>query len=96
MSSKSLGEPQIKGVEAPLHVYEVLGAGPYGPPAGRHPAGADALCRTYERIGADAQALAHAKAGHGQTVGVMGEPGLGKSRLFYEFKLYFSEWVSHP
>src|SRR5262249_54001713 len=33
------------------------------------------------------KALAHAKAGHGQIVGVMGEPGLGKSRLFYEFKL---------
>ena len=32
-------------------------------------------------------ALAQAKAGHGQIVGVMGEPGLGKSRLFYEFKL---------
>jgi tetratricopeptide (TPR) repeat protein len=31
--------------------------------------------------------LAHAKVGHGQIVGVMGEPGLGKSRLFYEFKL---------
>ena len=33
------------------------------------------------------QALARTKAGHGQIVGVMGEPGLGKSRLFYEFKL---------
>jgi predicted ATPase len=32
-------------------------------------------------------ALAHAHAGRGQIVGVMGEPGLGKSRLFYEFKL---------
>ncbi len=32
-------------------------------------------------------ALAHAKAGHGQIVGTMGEPGLGKSRLFHEFKL---------
>jgi len=31
--------------------------------------------------------LLHAKAGHGQIVGVMGEPGVGKSRLFYEFKL---------
>ena len=33
------------------------------------------------------QVLEQAKAGHGQIVGVMGEPGLGKSRLFYEFKL---------
>ena len=33
------------------------------------------------------RALKHTKTGHGQIVGVMGEPGLGKSRLFYEFKL---------
>jgi predicted ATPase len=33
------------------------------------------------------KALAQAKAGHGQIVGAMGEPGLGKSRLFHEFKL---------
>src|SRR5262249_15903655 len=33
------------------------------------------------------RALEQAKAGHGQIVGVMGEPGVGKSRLFYEFKL---------
>src|SRR5262249_18965966 len=33
------------------------------------------------------RALEQAKAGQGQIVGVMGEPGLGKSRLFYEFKL---------
>src|SRR5256712_10397235 len=31
--------------------------------------------------------LEQAQAGHGQIVGVMGEPGVGKSRLFYEFKL---------
>ncbi|MBI3245622.1 MAG: AAA family ATPase [Deltaproteobacteria bacterium] len=30
------------------------------------------------------KALAQAKEGHGQIVGVMGEPGLGKSRLFHE------------
>src|SRR6185436_12479919 len=33
------------------------------------------------------RAVEQAKAGHGQIVGVMGEPGLGKSRLFYECKL---------
>jgi predicted ATPase len=30
--------------------------------------------------------LAQAEAGRGQVVGVVGEPGLGKSRLFYEFR----------
>jgi predicted ATPase len=35
------------------------------------------------------RALEQAKTGHGQIVGVMGEPGVGKSRLFYEFiRLY--------
>jgi predicted ATPase len=33
------------------------------------------------------RALAAAKAGHGQIVALMGEPGVGKSRLFYEFKI---------
>ena len=42
------------------------------------------------------RALEQAKAGHGQIVGVMGEPGLGKSRLFYEFKLHLAERVSDP
>ena len=31
------------------------------------------------------RALEQTKGGHGQIVGVMGEPGLGKSRLFHEF-----------
>jgi len=33
------------------------------------------------------RALESARGGHGQIVGVMGEPGVGKSRLFHEFKL---------
>jgi tetratricopeptide (TPR) repeat protein len=37
------------------------------------------------------QALARAKAGQGQIVGVRGAPGVGKSRLFYEFKLRFAQ-----
>src|SRR5262249_31770938 len=30
--------------------------------------------------------LTRAKAGRGQVVGIVGEPGVGKSRLLYEFK----------
>ena len=42
-------------------------------------------------VGRDAEveqlrkALEQAQAGHGQVVAVVGEPGVGKSRLFYEF-----------
>jgi predicted ATPase len=31
------------------------------------------------------QALERAGSGHGQVVAVIGEPGVGKSRLFWEF-----------
>ena len=37
------------------------------------------------------RAFESAKAGHGQIAGVMGEPGVGKSRLFYEFKLLYQQ-----
>jgi class 3 adenylate cyclase len=86
---KALGETQIKGVEEPLHVYEVLGAGPL-----RTRLQVSATRRGLTRfVGRQSEleqlqrALEQAKVGHGQIVGMMGEPGLGKSRLFYEFKL---------
>ncbi len=85
---KALGAAEIKGVEEPLHVYEVLGAGPLRTRlqvAMRR--GVTRFVGRQRELEQLQQALLHAKAGHGQIVGVMGEPGLGKSRLFYEFKL---------
>ncbi|MGE0682701.1 MAG: adenylate/guanylate cyclase domain-containing protein [Candidatus Binatia bacterium] len=82
-----LGAAQIKGVEAPLNVYEVVGVGPLR--TRLHVASQRGLSRFIGRRGELDQlqaALARAKAGQGQMVGVTGEPGLGKSRLFYEFK----------
>jgi hypothetical protein len=85
---KALGAATIKGIETPLAVYEVVGAGPLRTRlqvavrrgltrfVGRQ-AELDQLRRAFEQ----------AKAGHGQIVGVLGEPGVGKSRLFYEFQL---------
>src|SRR5438132_5076308 len=85
---KAVGKTQVKGVEEPLNVYEVLGAGPLRTrlqvSATRGLTRFVGRQRELEQL---QQALLHAKAGHGQIVGVMGEPGVGKSRLFYEFKL---------
>jgi class 3 adenylate cyclase len=83
-----LGAAQIKGVEAPLNVYEVVGVGSLR--TRLHVAARRGLSRFIGRQDELHQlqtALAHAKAGKGQIVGVTGEPGLGKSRLFHEFKL---------
>src|SRR5215468_8230734 len=85
---QALGKTQVKGVEEPLHVYEVLGAGPLR--TRLQVAAQRGLTRFVGRHSEMEQiqrALDQAKAGHGQILGVMGEPGLGKSRLFYEFKL---------
>ncbi|MGE0822437.1 MAG: adenylate/guanylate cyclase domain-containing protein [Candidatus Binatia bacterium] len=86
---KDLGPTQIKGVEEPLHIYEVLGAGPLRTrlqvSASRY--GLTRFVGRQSEMEQLKRALEQAKAGHGQIVGVMGEPGLGKSRLFHEFKL---------
>jgi hypothetical protein len=40
------------------------------------------------------QAAELVKAGHGQVVAAMAEAGVGRSRLFYEFKAVSqSEWI---
>ncbi|MBI3757393.1 MAG: AAA family ATPase [Deltaproteobacteria bacterium] len=85
---KDLGPTQIKGVEEPINVYEVLGAGPLRTRlqvSARR--GLTRFVGRHNEMEQLQQALGQTKAGHGQIVGVMGEPGLGKSRLFYEFKL---------
>ena len=84
----ALGETQVKGVDAPLNVYEVTGAGPLRTRlqvSARR--GLSRFVGRHSEMEQLHQALEQAKDGHGQIVGVLGEPGLGKSRLFYEFKL---------
>ena len=83
---KPLGPVPVKGLTEPVEVYELTGA---GPARTRLQAAAR---RGFSRfVGRDAEveqlrrALQHAGDGHGQIVAVVGEPGVGKSRLFYEF-----------
>ena len=75
-------------MEEPLNVYEGLGAGPLRTRiqvSARR--GLSRFVGRHVELEQMQQALEQVKEGHGQIVGVMGEPGLGKSRLFYEFKL---------
>jgi predicted ATPase/class 3 adenylate cyclase len=85
---QALGAAKVKGVTEPIPIYEVLGIGPLRTRlqvAARH--GLVRFVGRQNELEQMQKALEHATAGHGQIVGVVGEPGVGKSRLFYEFKL---------
>src|SRR5712692_3473001 len=83
---RPLGPVPVKGLSAPVEVYEVVGVGPVR--TRLQAAAARGLTRF---VGRDAeldalhQALAQADAGRGQVVALVGEAGVGKSRLVYEF-----------
>ena len=85
---KALGPGRIKGSSEPVNVYEVLGLGPLRTrlqlAAGR---GLTRFVGRVREMDALKHALEQAKAGHGQIVAVTAEPGVGKSRLFLEFKV---------
>jgi len=81
-----LGTFGVKGVKEPVHAFELRATG-----AARtrvEAAGERGLSRF---VGRDAElevletALERAQEGSGQVVGVVADPGLGKSRLCYEF-----------
>ena len=84
---KPLGPARIKGVSEVVNVYEVTGLGPLRTrlqrSAGR---GLTRFVGRQREIDAMKHAAEQAKAGHGQIVAAIGEPGVGKSRLLFEFK----------
>src|SRR5436190_1050339 len=83
---KPLGPVRVKGLATPIEVYEVTGAGPVR--SRLQAAAARGLTRFVGRAAEFemlCQALDRARAGHGQVVALVGEPGVGKSRLFWEF-----------
>jgi class 3 adenylate cyclase len=85
---KALGPARIKGVSEPVQVYEVTGFGPLRTRLQR--AAARGLTKFVGRQH-EMDSLKHAadlaKDGHGQVVAAMAEAGVGKSRLFFEFKV---------
>ena len=84
---KPLGPTRIKGVNEPVNVYEVIGLGPLRTrlqrSAGR---GLSKFVGRQAEMESLKRAADQAKAGRGQIVAAMAEAGVGKSRLFFEFK----------
>jgi class 3 adenylate cyclase/tetratricopeptide (TPR) repeat protein len=81
-----LGPMSVKGLSDPIEVYELIGAG-----TARSRLQAAAVRGLSKFVGRDAEletlrrTLEQAGDGHGQVVALVGEPGVGKSRLVWEF-----------
>jgi class 3 adenylate cyclase/predicted ATPase len=83
---KPLGPVNVKGLTELVEVYEITGAGPIR--SRLQAAAARGLTRFVGRTAEFetlCQALERAGGGRGQLVALVGEPGVGKSRLFWEF-----------
>ncbi len=87
---KALGPTRVKGVSEPINVYEVTGLSPLRTrlqrSAGR---GLSKFVGRQAEIEALTRALELAKQGHGQIAAAVAEAGVGKSRLFHEFRSRF-------
>ena len=80
-----LGPVPVKGLPEPVEVYELVGASALR--RRLQAAAARGLTRFVGRqpeLEALQQALTRAETGHGQVVAIVGEAGVGKSRLVYE------------
>jgi class 3 adenylate cyclase/tetratricopeptide (TPR) repeat protein len=81
-----LGRMSVKGLTVPVEAYEVTGAGPVR--TRLQAAAARGFSRFVGRdpeLGQLHEALERARDGHGQVVAIVGEAGVGKSRLLHEF-----------
>jgi class 3 adenylate cyclase/tetratricopeptide (TPR) repeat protein len=86
IEARPLGPLTVKGLTALLEAYELTGAGPVR--TRLQAAAARGLTRFVGRAPELEQlhlALERSRQGRGQVVAVVGEPGVGKSRLFHEF-----------
>ena len=84
--TRDIGDVNIAGFERPIGVHdlEAIGSSKTRLDVSRARGLTKFVGRTNE-IQILQSALSHAESGHGQVVGVVGDPGVGKSRLCYEF-----------
>jgi class 3 adenylate cyclase/tetratricopeptide (TPR) repeat protein len=85
---KALGPTRVKGVSEPVNVYELIGLGPLRTRLQMSTRrGLSRFVGRDREIEEMKRALERTKGARGQVVAAMGEAGLGKSRLVYEFKV---------
>ena len=83
---RDLGPFDVKGVREPVRVFELAGPGRSRTRLDRaRERGFSRFVGRERELGVLEQALERALAGDGGVVGVVGEPGVGKSRLCHEF-----------
>ena len=82
----ALGPFPVKGLAEPVEVFELVGASTIRRRLQASAArGLTRFVGRQQEVTALQQALEQAGAGHGQVVALVGEAGVGKSRLVYEF-----------
>ena len=82
----ALGPFPVKGLTEPVEVFELVGASAIRRRLQASAArGLTRFVGRQQELAALQQALEQAGAGHGQVVALVGEAGVGKSRLVYEF-----------
>ena len=86
VKARSLGPTPVKGITEPIDVYELTGTLAVRSRFQAHAArGLTKFVGRATEMGQLVEAFDLARRGRGQVVGVVGEPGVGKSRLFWEF-----------
>ena len=82
-----VGPVQVKGRSEPVVVVRLLGVGPRRSPLeGLGPHGLSHFVGRDRELEALLDLFAAVEEGRGQAVGIVGEPGVGKSRLLLEFR----------
>ena len=83
---KTIGSVPLRGIAGPVEVYELEGVNTrnrmHALAAAR---GLSKFVGRQDEIASLSRAATRAKAGHGQVVALVGEAGVGKSRIFLEF-----------
>lgn len=81
----ALGPVTAKGIEVPMEVYELEGVNTRMRIQALAARGLSKFVGRQNEIEMLGRAAAQAQSGHGQVVALVGEAGVGKSRVFWEF-----------